>query len=314
MSVALQDEDHHEHHPGAPHLDAAQLALLQHHHDEHEAFHEHFPHEQEHPVHDELHHEQQQLQAQDLPHEQQPYHEHQQPPQQHFHSQQPLQEQQEQQHLQQQEPSQPQQQQQQGVVQPVVLTQEQLAQLSGALGSGGGDLAALSGSLGSNELLQRLMSPAVQAGPEAAEHEQHGTQAHIELPHAAQPGGSPFMDVLPSSSGMDADTSAAQQHGQAAAEAGMLQQDEPAGAAVAGTAGVAEAHGQQQAALADPVDAVMMPLDVQQGVKRKAGECAVLPAQGQAWRGVMLGLLRCVHKCKHTSLGIACTRGTVSVY
>lgn len=258
MSVALQDEDHHhdEHHPEPPHLDAAQLALLQHHHDEHEAFHEHFPHEQDpHTVHDELHHEQQQLQAQDLPHEQQPYHSHQQQPQQQFHDQQ-----QEQHHLQQQEPPQ-EQQQQQGVVQHVVLTPEQLAQLTGALGSSGGDLAALSGSLGSNELLQRLMSPAVQAGPEAADHEQHSSQAHMQLQHAPQPGDGSYMDVLPSSSGVDAQATAP--------EPGMLQQGEPAGAAVAG---VAEAPQQQKAAMADAGDAAMMPQEVQQGVKRKAGE------------------------------------------
>jgi hypothetical protein len=152
----------------------------------------------------------------------------------------------------------------------VVLTPEQLAQLTGALGSGG-DLSALSGSLGSSELLQRLISPAAQAEPEAAAHQQQHPVGHTnmaELQHAQQqqhqPDSSSYMEGLPSSGGMD--TQAAAQQAAAGAEAAVLQQCDVAGAG-------AVADGQQQGAVVDAVDAVMLPQDVQQGVKRKAGEC-----------------------------------------
>jgi hypothetical protein len=164
-----------------------------------------------------------------------------------------------QQHLQQHEPSQ-----QQDVVHHVVLTADQLTQLKGALGSGGADLSALSGSLGSNELLQRLMSPAAQAGPDTAEPLQHAQQQQLDMETS-------YMEVpLPSSSGMEPHAAAAQQGNTAAgAEAGVLQQGDAAGAAVA--------DGQQQGALVDAVGAVMLPKDVQQGVKRRAGECTGVP-------------------------------------
>jgi hypothetical protein len=71
------------------------------------------------------------------------------------------------------------------------------------------------------------------------------------------------MDVLPSSGGMDAQAAAQQEA--AGAEAGVLQQGDVAGAAVG--------DGQQQGASVDAAGAVMLPQDVQQGVKRKAGEC-----------------------------------------
>jgi hypothetical protein len=76
------------------------------------------------------------------------------------------------------------------------------------------------------------------------------------------------MDVLPGSSGMDAQAAVVP-------EAGMLQQGDPASAAVAGVAEVhVQQQQQQQAAGTEGVDAMLLQQqqDVQQGVKRKAGE------------------------------------------
>lgn len=196
--------------------------------------------------------------------------------------------------------------------QTVQLTPDQLAALTGAL-NGNTDLSALTGALGANsDLLQRLMI--------APAEEQPADQPaiNIELPRAPELVSNSFMlQDNPPAGTADTTTAPAAAHSaqEGLQQAGLvlsegtatvanLQQQQQQGMLLAGDAGAVAGQDPRALATAAVVSAAAglpeeLQLQLQRGVKRKAGEYPEGASCDSAWHSIgLLGVLLFQHELR----------------